>query len=59
MKEVKTDVLVIGAGAAGSMAAIRASEFIRDILVLPPSKSGMGTHPSSINPSMTFLKVGQ
>ncbi len=32
MEQVKTDVLIIGAGAAGSMAAIKASDFTKDII---------------------------
>ena len=57
MKEVKTDVLVIGAGAAGSMAAIRASEFIRDILVLEKAvlrscgNLGIGHYSGELNPA--------
>lgn len=34
MKTVQTDVLVIGAGAAGSMAAIKASDYTENIVVL-------------------------
>jgi succinate dehydrogenase/fumarate reductase flavoprotein subunit len=34
MKTVETDVLVVGVGAAGSMAAIRASEFTDRVLVV-------------------------
>jgi len=30
----KTDLLIIGAGAAGSMAAIKASDYVKDITVL-------------------------
>ena len=56
MKTVRTDVLVIGAGAAGSMAAIKASDNTDDIIVLEKAVHrsggalGIGHFTSEINP---------
>jgi len=56
MKIVKTDLLVIGAGAAGSMAAIKASDYTKDIIVLEKAVHrsggalGIGHYTSEINP---------
>jgi len=56
MEQVKTDVLIIGAGAAGSMAAIKASDFTKDIIVLEKAVHrsggalGIGHFTSEINP---------
>ena len=63
MKVVRTDVLVIGAGAAGSMAAIRASEFTKNVLVLEKAvlrscgNLAMGHHSGELNP-MTNIPGG-
>ena len=45
LKIIKTGLLVIGAGAAGSMAAIKASDFTKDIVVLEKAvhRSGGGS----------------
>jgi len=56
MEIVKTAVLVIGAGAAGSMAAIKASDYTKDIIVLEKATHrsggalGIGHYTSEINP---------
>jgi succinate dehydrogenase/fumarate reductase flavoprotein subunit len=56
MEVVKTDVLIIGAGAAGSMAAIKASDHVEDIIVLEKAVHrsggalGIGHYTSEINP---------
>lgn len=56
MEQLKTDVLIIGAGAAGSMAAIKASDFTKDIIVLEKAVHrsggalGIGHFTSEINP---------
>ncbi|MFH2109997.1 MAG: FAD-dependent oxidoreductase [Candidatus Bathyarchaeota archaeon] len=56
MNAVKTDVLVIGAGAAGSMAAIKANDHTKDIVVLEKATHrsggalGIGHYTSEINP---------
>jgi len=56
MRTVKTDVLVIGAGAAGSMAAIKASDLTKDIIILEKAVHrsggalGIGHYTSEINP---------
>jgi succinate dehydrogenase/fumarate reductase flavoprotein subunit len=56
METVKTDVLIIGAGAAGSMAAIKASDHTQDITVLEKAVHrsggalGIGHYTSEINP---------
>jgi succinate dehydrogenase/fumarate reductase flavoprotein subunit len=53
---VKTDILIIGAGAAGSMAAIKASDLTKDIVVLEKAVQrsggalGIGHYTSEINP---------
>ena len=63
MKIFETDVLVIGAGAAGSMAAIRASDFTRNILIIEKAvlrscgNLGMGHHTGELNP-MTNVPGG-
>jgi succinate dehydrogenase/fumarate reductase flavoprotein subunit len=63
LKVVKTDVLVIGAGAAGSMAAIRASELTKNVLVLEKAvlrscgNLAMGHHSGELNP-MTNVPGG-
>ena len=52
----KTDLLIIGAGAAGSMAAIKASDYVKDITVLEKAVHrsggalGIGHYTSEINP---------
>ena len=56
MEQVKTDILIIGAGAAGSMAAIKASDHTTDIIVLEKAVHrsggalGIGHYTSEINP---------
>ena len=56
MERVETDVLVIGAGAAGSMAAIKANDFTQNIIVLEKAVHrsggalGIGHYTSEINP---------
>jgi succinate dehydrogenase/fumarate reductase flavoprotein subunit len=56
MKIVRMDVLVIGAGAAGSMAAIKVSDHTGDVLVLEKAVHrsggalGIGHYTSEINP---------
>jgi len=56
MRTVKTEVLVIGAGAAGSMAAIKASDITKDIIILEKAVHrsggalGIGHYTSEINP---------
>ena len=56
MERVKTDVLVIGAGAAGSMAAIKASDLTEDVIVLEKAVHrsggalGIGHYTSEVNP---------
>ena len=56
MKNVETDVLVIGAGAAGSMAAIKASEFTKNVLILEKAvlrsggSLGVGHYTGEVNP---------
>jgi succinate dehydrogenase/fumarate reductase flavoprotein subunit len=56
MQTVKTGVLVIGAGAAGSMAAIKASDYTKEIIVLEKATHrsggalGIGHYTSEINP---------
>ncbi len=56
MKRVTTDLLIIGAGAAGSMAAIKASDYTKDIIVLEKATHrsggalGIGHFTSEINP---------
>ncbi|MBM3292658.1 FAD-binding protein, partial [Candidatus Bathyarchaeota archaeon] len=56
MKVIKTDVLIIGAGAAGSMAAIKASDYSKDIIILEKAVHrsggalGIGHYTSEINP---------
>ena len=63
MEFVETDVLVIGAGAAGSMAAIRASDFTKKIIVLEKAvlrsggALGIGHHTGELNP-MTNVPGG-
>ena len=63
MRIVGTDVLVIGAGAAGSMAAIKASEFTDKVLVLEKAvlrscgNLAMGHHSGELNP-MTNISGG-
>ena len=63
MRFMTTDVLIIGAGAAGSMAAIRASDFTKDIIVLEKAvlRSGgntaIGHYVGEMNP-MTNLPGG-
>ncbi|MFB0543799.1 MAG: FAD-binding protein, partial [Candidatus Bathyarchaeia archaeon] len=63
MEFVNTDILVIGAGAAGSMAAIRASDFTKNIIVLEKAvlrscgNLGIGHHTGEINP-MTNVPGG-
>ena len=63
MKSVETDVLVIGAGAAGSMAAIRAIDFNVDTIVLEKAvlrscgNLGMGHYTGELNP-MTNVPGG-
>jgi succinate dehydrogenase/fumarate reductase flavoprotein subunit len=56
MNVVTTDLLIIGAGAAGSMAAIKASDYTKDIIVLEKATHrsggalGIGHFTSEINP---------
>jgi len=56
MRNIKTDVLVIGAGAAGSMAAIMASDLTENVIVLEKAVHrsggalGIGHFTSEINP---------
>lgn len=56
MKVVSTGLLIIGAGAAGSMAAIKASDYTNDIIVLEKATHrsggalGIGHFTSEINP---------
>jgi succinate dehydrogenase/fumarate reductase flavoprotein subunit len=56
MRTIKTDVLVIGAGAAGSMAAIKASDLTENVIVLEKAVHrsggalGIGHFTSEINP---------
>ena len=56
MKTVKSELLIIGAGAAGSMAAIKASDHTKDIIVLEKAAHrsggalGIGHYTSEINP---------
>ena len=56
MKVKKTDIWIIGAGAAGSMAAIKASDLTKDIIVLEKATHrsggalGIGHYTSEINP---------
>ena len=56
MKITKTELLIIGAGAAGSMAAIKASDYTKDIIVLEKATHrsggalGIGHFTSEINP---------
>lgn len=56
MKVASSDLLVIGAGAAGSMAAIKASDYTGDIIVLEKATHrsggalGIGHFTSEINP---------
>lgn len=56
MNDVTTDLLIIGAGAAGSMAAIKASDYTKDIIVLEKATHrsggalGIGHFTSEINP---------
>lgn len=56
MKHVKTELLIIGAGAAGSMAAIKASDITKSIVVLEKATHrsggalGIGHYTSEINP---------
>jgi succinate dehydrogenase/fumarate reductase flavoprotein subunit len=56
MERVVTDVLVIGAGAAGSMAAIKANDYTENIIVLEKAVHrscgalGIGHYTSEINP---------
>ena len=56
LKIIKTGLLVIGAGAAGSMAAIKASDITKDIVVLEKAVHrsggalGIGHYTSEINP---------
>ncbi|MEM2922474.1 MAG: FAD-binding protein [Candidatus Bathyarchaeia archaeon] len=63
MKTTETDVLIIGAGAAGSMAAIRVSDFLRNIIILEKAvlrscgNLGMGHHTGELNP-MTNMPGG-
>jgi succinate dehydrogenase/fumarate reductase flavoprotein subunit len=63
MKTVETDVLVVGAGAAGSMAAISASEFTDRVLVVEKAvlrscgNLAMGHHTGELNP-MTNVPGG-
>jgi succinate dehydrogenase/fumarate reductase flavoprotein subunit len=63
MKVVETDVLVVGAGAAGSMASIRASEFTKNVLIIEKAvlrscgNLGMGHHTGELNP-MTNVPGG-
>jgi succinate dehydrogenase/fumarate reductase flavoprotein subunit len=63
LNTVETSVLVIGAGAAGSMAAIKASEFTNKILVLEKAvlrscgNLAMGHHSGELNP-MTNVPGG-
>jgi succinate dehydrogenase/fumarate reductase flavoprotein subunit len=63
LKTVEIDVLVIGAGAAGSMAAIKASEFTNKVLVLEKAvlrscgNLAMGHHSGELNP-MTNVPGG-
>jgi len=63
MRTVKTDVLIIGAGAAGSMAAIRASEFTKNVIVLEKATLrsggalGIGHYTGELNP-MTNVPGG-
>ena len=63
MNIVETDVLVIGAGAAGSMAAIKVSEYTNKVLVLEKAvlrscgNLAMGHHSGELNP-MTNVPGG-
>ena len=63
MNIVETDVLVIGAGAAGSMAAIKAIEYTNKVLVLEKAvlrscgNLAMGHHSGELNP-MTNVPGG-
>jgi succinate dehydrogenase/fumarate reductase flavoprotein subunit len=63
LRAVETDVLVIGAGAAGSMAAIKASEFTDKVLVLEKAvlrscgNLAMGHHSGELN-QMTNIPGG-
>jgi succinate dehydrogenase/fumarate reductase flavoprotein subunit len=63
MKTVEIDVLVIGAGAAGSIAAIKASEFTKKVIVLEKAvlrscgNLAMGHHSGELNP-MTNIPGG-
>lgn len=56
MNNVETDVLVIGAGAAGSIAAIKASEFTGNVLILEKAvlrsggSLGVGHYTGEVNP---------
>jgi succinate dehydrogenase/fumarate reductase flavoprotein subunit len=56
MKNVETDVVVVGAGAAGSMAAIKASEFTKNVLVIEKAvlrscgNLGIGHYTGELNP---------
>jgi len=56
VRSVETDVLVIGSGAAGSIAAIKASEFTNNILVLEKAvlrsggALGIGHYTMGVNP---------
>ena len=61
MDVIKTDLLIIGAGAAGSMAAIKASGFTKNIIVLEKATHrsggalGIGHYTSEINPMCNIL----
>jgi len=63
MKYVETEVLIIGGGAAGSMAAIRASDFNKNIIVLEKAvlesggALGIGHYTGELNP-MTNVPGG-
>jgi len=63
LRTIEMDVLVIGAGAAGSMAAIKASEFTDKVLVLEKAvlrscgNLAMGHHSGELNP-MTNMPGG-
>jgi len=56
MNVITTDLLIIGAGAAGSMAAIKASDYTKEIIVLEKATHrsggalGIGHFTSEINP---------
>jgi len=56
MNIMKTELLIIGGGAAGSMAAIKASDYTKDIIVLEKAvlrsggALGIGHYTSEVNP---------